>query len=120
MKENKVYLLHIIDAINSIENFVKNINEKEFYKNDLVQSAVIKKIEIIGEAAKLIGKEIKNDYKNIPWKQIAGMRDKLTHDYFGVDLKRVWEVTQKDIPHLKTEIENILNNYKNRTRQLEL
>ncbi|GCC10853.1 hypothetical protein IPdc08_00891 [archaeon] len=74
----------------------------------MVKSAVIRKIEIIGEAVKNISEEMKQDYPEIPWKNIAGMRDKLIHGYFGVDEERVWEVTQKDLLLLKEQISEIL------------
>lgn len=108
MKRNSVYLQHIIDAIQAIEKFIKDISRDQFLEDDMVKSAVIRKIEIIGEAVKNISEEMKQDYPEIPWKNIAGMRDKLIHGYFGVDEERVWEVTQKDLLLLKEQISEIL------------
>ncbi len=112
MKNDKVFLLHIRDAIKNIEKFVKNISEKEFFKNHLVQSAVIRQIEIIGEAVKNLSKEFKNRHNDIPWKDIAGMRDILIHEYFSVDTKAIWKVIKEDIPDLKQKILKILRSYK--------
>ena len=107
MKNDKIYLQHILDAIISIEKFVAGVSKEEFVKSDLVQSAVIRKIEIIGEAVKNLSVDFKDKYNHIPWKHIAGMRDKLIHAYFGVDAEKVWEVTQKDMPGLKEEVNHI-------------
>jgi uncharacterized protein with HEPN domain len=119
MKDNRLYILHIKDAISSIEKFIKDVKESDFLKNDMMLSAVIRKIEIIGEAVKHLNENFQKKHQEIPWKQIAGMRDKLIHDYFGVDSKRVWEVTQKDIPILKGQILKILKE-DNSSNQLEL
>jgi uncharacterized protein with HEPN domain len=73
-------------------------------KNYLVQDGVIRQIEIIGEATKRLSKETKENHSDIPWKDIAGMRDKLIHDYFGVDIDAVWDTVKKDIPTLKKRI----------------
>ena len=101
MKEDKIYLQHVLDSIKNIENFIEDMEEKEFIKNILVQSAVIRQLEIIGEAVKKLSTDLKIRYKNIPWKDIAGLRNKLIHDYFGVDINLVWTICTKDIPELK-------------------
>ena len=108
MKEDKVYLLHIRDAIKNVEKFVGDFNFEKFLKNDLTQSASIRQIEIIGEAVKKLSANFKKQYTEIPWRDIAGMRDKLIHDYFGVDEKRVWETIKRDLPKLKEKIKEIL------------
>ena len=79
-----------------------------FLGNKEKQYAVMRAIEIIGEAAKNLSTELKVKYHKIPWKTVAGMRDVLIHKYFGVKLERVWEVTQKDMPELKKQIAEIL------------
>jgi len=75
--------------------------------NNLIQDGVIRQLEIIGEATKRLSKEFKDRYPEIPWKDIAGMRDKLIHGYFGVDLDAVWDTAKKDIPGLRGKIEEI-------------
>ena len=107
-KDNQVYLKHILDAISWIEEYIKNISKKEYLDNHLVQDGVIRQIGIIGEAAKHLTDDFRTIYADVPWKDIAGMRDKLIHDYFGVDLDAVWETANIDIPALKTSIREIL------------
>ena len=108
MKRDKPYLQHIYDSISDIEKFIKNVSKKQFFENKEKHYAVIRALEIIGEATKNISRELKATYPKIPWKTIAGMRDKLIHQYFGVKLERLWEVIQKDLPPLKVQISKIL------------
>lgn len=102
------YLRHILDAINRIEDYLQGISENDFHQQYLVQDGVIRQIEIIGEATKQLSSSIKDSYVHVPWKDIAGMRDKLIHHYFGVDIGEVWLTVKDDIPLLKLEVETIL------------
>jgi uncharacterized protein with HEPN domain len=104
-----VYFLHILDAITAIESYVAGLTEESFRQNRLIQDGVIRNLEIIGEATKKLPKSMTNRYPNVEWKKIAGMRDVLIHDYFGVDLERVWGVVKNRLPSLKKNITNILN-----------
>ena len=108
MRNHTLYLLDIIAAINSIAAFVGTMNFKEFENDDKTVSAVIRKLEIIGEATKRVPQEIRNNNQHIPWKQMAGMRDKLIHSYFGVDHGLVWSTLTKQLPIVKSNIEQIL------------
>ena len=81
-----------------------------FDKDTAIQDALIKQIEIIGEATRKISEEFKKDYPGVPWKKMVGMRDKLVHDYMGVDLEAVWKTAVEDIPELKKLIEEVLEN----------
>lgn len=108
MKRDKPYLQHIYDAICDIERFIENTSMELFFENKEKQYAVIRAIEIIGEAAKNLSTDLKAKYHKIPWKTIAGIRDILIHKYFGVKLERIWEVTQKDMPGLKKQMVEIL------------
>lgn len=105
--DDEIYLLHIKDAIKKIDIYVNNLDFEEFRKKLIVQDAVIRQFEIIGEAAKRLSEDFKNHNSNIPWKYIIGMRNRLIHNYFGVDIDTVWETIVKDIPNLKKEINEI-------------
>lgn len=106
-KNDLAYIDHILDCIRKIQKFSKNLSLEQFAENELVQDAIIRNIEIIGEAAKKISTDTKKIYCDIPWKEITGMRDKLIHDYLGVDTKVVWETIKKDIPDLKRLLKEI-------------
>lgn len=107
-KEDSVYFHHIFDAISRIEEYLKDIDEIDFKKNHLVQDGVIRQIEIIGEATRKVSSSFRESHPEIPWRDIAGMRDKLIHHYFGVDLDAVWLTATEDIPKFKLEVEKIL------------
>ena len=108
MKDTIVFVNHINDAISDIEEFIKNCEQEDFFKSKLIQSAVIRQIEIIGEATKNIPSDFKEKYPYVEWKDMAGMRDKLIHNYFGVSAKIVWKVIKNDLPKLKADIQKIL------------
>lgn len=103
MKKDKAYLKHILDAISDIEKFIEDVGKEELLENKEKQYAVLRAIEIIGEATKNLSKELKAKYPRIPWKDIAGMRDKLIHEYFGVDLELSGKLSKIDFPNLKNE-----------------
>ena len=103
-KEPLIFIEHILESIKNIEDFIKDSSKNYFLKDKEKQSAIIRQIEIIGEAVKNIPDSFRKKYPNIPWVKIAGMRDKLLHHYFGVDLKTVWKVIKEDLPDLKKEM----------------
>ena len=103
MKDERVYLGHIRDAVNDIEQYT-SVGRDAFVAERMRHDAVIRKLEIIGEAVKQLSDATKDRRPEIPWKQIAGMRDRLTHDYFGVDLALVWRVVERDLPALKAAV----------------
>lgn len=102
------YVDDIIKAMDDAASFVKDMSYDAFLKDTKTAYAVIRALEIIGEATKNIPIEIKNNYPQVPWKDMAGMRDKVIHAYFGVDMKRVWSTVTVDIPKLKPWFEKIL------------
>lgn len=106
--DETVYLQHILDAITRAETYLQNIDEAAFTKNFLVQDGIIRQLEIIGEATKRLSNKLRNRYPAILWDDIAGMRDKLIHDYFGVDIDKVWLTAIEDLPTLKEEIAKIM------------
>ncbi|MFH1096432.1 MAG: DUF86 domain-containing protein [Candidatus Desantisbacteria bacterium] len=106
-KDYLVYLRHIMDAICRIEEYIEGINYRDFIKSNLVQAGVIREIEIIGEATKRLSDGFKEGYSDIPWKKMAGMRDKLIHDYMGVDMDAVWDTIERDIPQLREKIKGV-------------
>jgi len=103
------YVQDILDSINDIENFIKGMNFNDFKNDRKTINAVIRSIEVIGEASKKIPKSIRERHPNIPWKKIAGMRDKLIHEYFGIDLEILWKVAKEEIKKLEPGIKQILS-----------
>ncbi len=103
-KNDQMFINHILDAISKIEDYLKDVLYDDFIEDDMRIDAVVRELEIIGEAVKNLSSEFKNKRKHIPWKEISGMRDKLTHEYFGVDLQIVWNTCKEDILILKKEL----------------
>lgn len=107
-RDYSLYLKDILDSIDKIESFTKDMSFEGFVEDEKTSSAVIKKLEVMGEASKQIPDIIKTNYANIPWKDMAAMRDKTTHFYFGVDYEIIWKVVVKELPKIKPEISSIL------------
>jgi uncharacterized protein with HEPN domain len=107
-RDYKVYLEDILEAISKIERFIDKIAFDEFKKDDMRMDAVIRNLEIIGEATKKIPQSVRKKHPDIEWKRIAGLRNTLIHEYFGVNLKIVWNIVQSDLPTLKEQVQSIL------------
>ncbi len=107
-RDVKLYVKDILEAIKAIEKFVEGMDFESFKEDDKTSSAVIRKFEIIGEATKNIPQSIKEKYPPIPWKEMAGFRDKLIHFYFGIKYDIVWDTIKLRLPELRNNIEKVL------------
>ena len=107
MKDDRIYLLHIRDAIRHIVEYTVT-GKENFFADRKTQDAVVRNLEIIGEATKRVSLSLKSSHPDIAWKPIAGMRDKLIHDYFGVNVQLVWDAVERDLPALYEKVNGLL------------
>ena len=107
MKDDRVYLQHIREALQDIAAYCGS-DHGAFLDDRMRQDATLRKLEVIGQGVKNLSEDAKSRQPEIPWKQIAGMRDKVIHDYFGVNLEIVWAVVQKELPKLRVAVEGLL------------
>ncbi len=105
------YLEDILESMDLIEEFTNSISFEDFKNDKKTNYAVVRSIEIIGEAAKNVSDDIKKEFPNIPWQKMAGMRNKIAHEYFGISLKIVWNVAKEDLPQIKDDIKFLLKKY---------
>lgn len=110
-RELKTYIEDIITAANKIEKYCNGMTKADLINNELIQDAVVRNLEVIGEAVKKIPEEVRNNYRNIPWKKIAGLRDILIHEYFGVNMNIVWDVIENKLQALKVAVLDIYETY---------
>ena len=108
MRNYKLYLQDMLEAVQKIEKYTKGMNFQQFEKSDLVIDGVIRNLEVIGEASKQVPADVKKEFKDIEWKKISGLRDILIHAYFGVDIQIIWDVTQNNVPLLKKNLQTYL------------
>jgi uncharacterized protein with HEPN domain len=107
-RDERVYLRHIADAISRINDYVAGVSERQFRERQIVQSAVIRELEVIGEAARNLSEQFRSDHPEVGWLDIVAMRNRLIHAYFDVDLNVVWEVVRDDLPGLDAFVRRAL------------
>jgi len=105
--DDQLRLIHILNCINKIQRYVEDTYQEAFEQDEMMQDAIIKNLKIIGEAATRLSKKVKSQNTHIPWQQIEGLRHRLVHDYYQVDLTIVWNTIQNKLPQLKKEIQQI-------------
>ncbi|HKH49259.1 MAG TPA: DUF86 domain-containing protein [Thermoanaerobaculia bacterium] len=110
-RSHQDYLTDMLDAMSKARQFVEGMSFEQFSTDDKTIFAVIRALEIVGEAAKKIPPEVRVLRQEIPWREIAGMRDKLTHDYFGVDVSVIWKTVGEDLPPLEEGIRSLLDEH---------
>ena len=103
-RDYKAYINDILEAIDRIESYTNNLTIDDFSESSLYQDAIVRNLEIIGEAVKSLPKKLIAKYPEIEWKKIAGLRDILIHAYFGIDIEIVWDVVQNKLPELKNQM----------------
>jgi uncharacterized protein with HEPN domain len=109
MKHNKVYLKHIMDEISFLLKSTDGLNYDSFFENEMYTRAFSRSFEIIGEAVKNLTPDFRKEHNDIEWKKIAGMRDKIIHNYFNVDYEILWDAIKNNLPEIRTKIQLVLN-----------
>jgi uncharacterized protein with HEPN domain len=107
-RKYSLYIEDMVISIKRIEEYIDNKDFSEFKKSYMIVDAVVRNFEIIGEAAKNISLEIQLKYPEVPWKKMVGLRNLISHEYFGIDYEMIWEITKKSLPQNKSDLEKIL------------
>ncbi|MBS3136854.1 DUF86 domain-containing protein [Candidatus Woesearchaeota archaeon] len=107
-RDSIIFLEHMLDAINNIDKFMLTVTKQEFFTNVEKHSAVVRQLEILGEAAKNLKHSFISKYQSIPWKEIIGLRDKVIHHYFGLDMEIIFDIVNKELPPLKKNLQKII------------
>jgi len=111
-REYRDYLHDIFESINDVASFIEGMSYKDFLLDKKTINAVVRSIEIIGEAANHIPKSVKDNSPDIPWKEIVGMRNKIAHEYFGINNKIVWDTAKRYLPKLRTQMKKLISQEK--------
>lgn len=106
-KDDRIFVEHMLENIKDIESFIQGVSKEDFLSNKEKQNAVIRSIEVIGEAAKNIGSDLRDNNPSIMWFEIIGARDKMIHHYFGIDLNIIWDIAKINSPDLKIMLLNL-------------
>lgn len=107
-KDNSVYLLHIRDALQQIVDYTRGVSEEQFRQSRLLQDGIVRELEIVGEASRNLSDEFRHGHEEVPWAQIIGLRNRITHEYFNLNLDIIWEIVRDDVPTLKQQVLNLL------------
>lgn len=108
MKDDRLYLIHILECIGRIEKYVSESSREKFFASSLVQDAVLRNLQVMAESTQRLSEELKAKYPDVPWYQIAGFRNVLVHDYLEVDIALVWIVIERELPPLKRNVRGML------------
>jgi uncharacterized protein with HEPN domain len=108
MSNDRVYLMHIRDSLREVQTFIRGESYESFLKNRMVQNAVMRSFEVVGEAARLISSELRESHPKVPWCLMSDFRNKLIHDYFGLDLEVIWRTATEDTPVLLQQIDELI------------
>jgi uncharacterized protein with HEPN domain len=104
VKDDRLYLVHILECIARIETYVKGKDEAGFLKDSMLQDAVIRNLQVLSESSRRLSERLKSKYNGLDWSRLAGFRNIVVHDYLGVELDRVWQILEKDLPELKATV----------------
>ena len=108
MKDDRLYLIHISECIERIESYIAGIGKQEFFDSTLLQDAVIRNLQTLAESTQRLSEDTKEREAGIDWFKIAGFRNVLVHDYLGIEIERVWNILEKDLPVLKEAVKSML------------
>ena len=108
-KDDTVYLRHVLDAVRKIGRYTEGVTYEQYLRNDMMQDGVVRQLEIIGEAVRSLSTDLRQAHPEVSWKQVVGMRNRLIHGYFEVDLAIVWEIVRVDLPSLRAQVADILH-----------
>jgi uncharacterized protein with HEPN domain len=108
-RDYRDYLSDILESIDDIESFINDMTFEDFLNDKKTKNAVIRSIEVIGEATKRIPESIKDKYPSVPWKKMAGMRDKMIHEYHRIDFDILWKTVKEDVPFVKLMLQSVMN-----------
>ena len=109
LNRDLTYLGDVLDSIQRIESYTVGVSKESFLENFMMQDALMRQIKIIGEASNGISNDFQEQHENLPWSQMRAIRNKIVHDYRGINLHVIWETVQNDLPALKKQVQNILN-----------
>jgi len=112
VKDDFVYLRHMLDAISKIEEYTAGMDEPAFLSDDKTKDSVVRQLEVVGMAANQVSRPFQTAHSSLPWREIVGMRNKVAHDYLGVDFRQVWKTVKHDLPPLKAALASAITGKK--------